>query len=202
MTTVPIWGLASTLAHGAGVVCPGASEITYSRPSGVNPPRPLKKTRSRGAGADVVAGSIDRVGDEARNLALDRRPPLDLLGQGLGAVGEDHPRDRLQQHPVFLRQLFAAPHEDPAGLVHPVRFRARGDQAHDPVLQDLPIPGEILVQDDQIGFQSFLAPVGVGLEDLFHQIDPVHVGDAHQDDRQVARDPEAPTGRTGRAGCG
>ena len=129
---------------------------------------------------------------EPWNLSPHRSLPLDLLGQGFGAVGQDHARDRLQQDPVFLRQLFAAPQKDPTGFVHAVRFRAGVDQVEDAVLQDLTISGKILVENDQIDFQSLFVPVGMGLESLFDQIDPMHVRNAHQQDRQVARDPEGP----------
>src|SRR5271157_4177650 len=44
--TVPKLGFDITFDHGAGVACPGATRIMYSRPSLVNPPRPLKKIRS------------------------------------------------------------------------------------------------------------------------------------------------------------
>ena len=49
LTTVPMCGLAMTLTHGAGVFRPGSRVTTYSRPSGVKPPRPLQKMRSRAA---------------------------------------------------------------------------------------------------------------------------------------------------------
>ena len=58
---MPIWALAMTFDHGAGVVRPGPSERTYSRPSGVKPPRPLKNNLSRGGGSDSVTGSSARV---------------------------------------------------------------------------------------------------------------------------------------------
>ena len=58
---MPKCGLASTLTHGAGVVCACAVVITYSRPSGVNPPRPLKNSRSRRGDAGA-AGSARAVG--------------------------------------------------------------------------------------------------------------------------------------------
>jgi hypothetical protein len=41
--TVPKCGFARTFTHGAGVTWPGASVMTYSRPSGVKPPRPLNR---------------------------------------------------------------------------------------------------------------------------------------------------------------
>src|SRR5206468_9987534 len=47
-------GLATTLIQGAGVHCPSPSTVTYSRPSRVNPPRPLKNSRS-GVGAGTAS---------------------------------------------------------------------------------------------------------------------------------------------------
>ena len=118
-----------------------------------------------------------------------------MLGHRLRAVREDRPRDRLQQDAVFLRKLFTPPQENPAGLVHPVRFGAGGNQADDALLQDLTISGKILVKNDQIEFQSLLAQVGVRLESLLHQFDPVRIGDAQQENRQVTRDTERPQAR-------
>ena len=132
---------------------------------------------------------------ETWNLARDRRLPLDLLGHRLRAVREDRPRDRLQQDAVFLGKLLAPPQENPAGLVHPVRFGAGGNQADDALLQDLTISGKILVKNDQIEFQSLLAQVGVRLESLLHQFDPVRIGDTQQENRQVTRDTEWPQAR-------
>ncbi len=45
-TTVPKPALAMTFTHGAGVTEPAGIVITYSRPSGENPPSPLARTRS------------------------------------------------------------------------------------------------------------------------------------------------------------
>src|SRR5208282_6893942 len=70
-TWKPNPGLAMTLIHGAGVVCPGPKSVTYSRPSAANPPSPLKNSRSFGMEAIVDAAG--------RTLVLARR--------GAGAVG-------------------------------------------------------------------------------------------------------------------
>src|SRR5512134_1776499 len=53
----PKSGLAMTLIQGAGVHCPSPRTVTYSRPSGVNPPRPLKNSRSSAGGGTVSAFS-------------------------------------------------------------------------------------------------------------------------------------------------
>ena len=105
---------------------------------------------SRGGGAGAANQERRSRWHEAGDFSLDRRLALDLFRQGLGAVGEDDARDSLQEDPVFFRQLFAAAEEDSARFVHLLRFRADSDQAQDAVLQNLTIPGEILVENDQI----------------------------------------------------
>src|SRR5258708_1680636 len=55
LTIVPNSGLASTFDHGSGVSRSPSSVRMYSRPSGVNPPRPLSMTRG-GIGTTADAG--------------------------------------------------------------------------------------------------------------------------------------------------
>ena len=57
---MPNCGLAITLTQGAGVARPGVVVMTYSRPSGVKPPRPLKKIRSRRGAAVCAEAGPDR----------------------------------------------------------------------------------------------------------------------------------------------
>src|SRR5207249_9338953 len=52
----PNAGFATTLIQGAGVHCPLPRTVTYSRPSGVNPPRPFQNSRPS-AGGDMVSDS-------------------------------------------------------------------------------------------------------------------------------------------------
>src|SRR5712691_1808767 len=46
----PNAGFATTLIQGAGVHCPLPRIVTYSRPSGVNPPRPFQNSSSSAGG--------------------------------------------------------------------------------------------------------------------------------------------------------
>ena len=89
----------------------------------------------------------------------------------------------------------------PPGRSSRLRLAARGDQAHDLVLQLLPVAGVVLVPDHQIDRQPLQPPVRVRLHQLAHQLDARRVGDLQQHDRQVAGDRRSPTGRTARAGC-
>lgn len=87
-------------------------------------------------------------------------------------------RHGLQQHAVFLRDVFDGAHEDAAGAVEHIGFGVGGDQAHNRVLQLLPIACLAFVPDHQIRAQAFQAPVRVRLHQLAHQIQIVRVGDA------------------------
>ena len=74
--TVPKCGFASTLTHGAGVTCPCAVVMTYSRPSGVNPPSPLKKmqiaARQRGGLARVQRDGFGSASSAVRVTSAGR----------------------------------------------------------------------------------------------------------------------------------
>ena len=122
-------------------------------------------------------------GSRRRWIWSRQRPP---------AVGEDGASDRLEQNAVLVRYLVRRSHEDAAGSIGHVRFEACGNQSHDLVVEQLPVTGVIFVPDHQVHRQSFQAPVGVGLDELAHQIDIGRVADLQQHDRQVARNGVAP----------
>ena len=155
---MPNCGLAITLTQGAGVVWPGPRTMMYSRPSRLKPPRPLKNARSR-CGTSAAVGRLGAGGARGLNSGigdLAAAAALDLLGQRAGVVEQDHARDRLQQHAVFLRHLLAAAHEDAAGLVHQRRLGAGGDEVHDRVLQRLAVDRVVLVPDHQVDASPFI----------------------------------------------
>ena len=116
----------------------------------------------------------------------------DLLHEAAAAVADDGAGDGLQQDAVVVRDLFRAPHEDPARAIDDVRFDAGGDQPHDLILQDLAVSAAILVPDHEVDGQSLQPPVGVRLHQAAHEIDVGRVLDLQQDDRMVARDRVAP----------
>ena len=190
-----------TFAQGAGVLWPGSRLMTYSRPSSVKPPKPLwNDALPRPEWFDGLGdGGARRL--ERRRQALRGHAPLYLLGHGLDGAREDDAGHGLEQHPVFLGKLFRAPDEDAARPVENQRFRPRVYQAHDLILKDRSIAGEVLVQDHQVGRQALVAPVAVRLQRVPHQVDAIDVADAYQDDGQVSGDAEAPETRTGRACC-
>ena len=195
--TVPKCGFASTFTHGAGVTCPCAVVMTYSRPSGVNPPSPLKKIRSRRGNAGVAAGSARWVrvglkGEYQVPRALHEAAAVDLVRQRprlsvMMARATDWSRMRSS-----FRYLVRRPHEDAAGSIDHVGFEARGNQPHDLFLEQLPVTGVIFVPDHQVHRQSLQAPVRVGLHELAHQIDIGRVADLQQHDRQIAGNGVAP----------
>ncbi len=192
--TVPKCGFASTFTQGAGVTCPGAVVMTYSRPSGVNPPSPLKKSRSWRGNAAVAGGSArrGRVGVRRGTVTSPRPRRLIWSAQRPPAVGEDGPGDRLEKNAVLVRYLVPRSYEDAAGSIGHVGFEARGNQPHDLFVEELPVTGVIFVPDHQVHRQSFQAPVRVGLHELAHQIDIGRVSDLQQHDRQVAGNGVAP----------
>ena len=141
---MPKYGLASTFTQGAGVVLPGAVVMTYSRPSGVNPPRPLKKIRSS-RGAVAVGGRFGAMRPgrcQTRDHGLlHAAAAADLFRERAAAVGDDGAGDRLEQNAVLARISGRRADEDAARPVHDVGFDAGGNQTHDLVLQMLPVTG-------------------------------------------------------------
>ena len=63
------------------------------------------------------------------------------------------------------------------------------------VVEHASIARDVLVPDDQVGRQTPRAPVGVGLQQVAHQVQAGHVAHAQQHDGQVARDAVAPQPR-------
>ena len=118
---------------------------------------------------------------EARHMRF-HPAPADLFGQRAAGVGEDNARAGLDQNAVLAGELLRRAHEDAAGTIEQARFAARSDQAHDLVLQLLPVTGAILVPDHQIHRQTLQAPIGVCLHQLTDQFDPRRVGDLQQHD--------------------
>ena len=134
---VPNDGFARTFTHGAGVICPGAIVMTYSRPSGVNPPSPLRKIRSR-SGSSIAAGDSGATaarGWQRRDRGRGSTDPFELLCQRPIAIADDDAGDRLQQDAVLIVDLVGRAHEDAAGLVDPVGVAACSDQLRDLFVQ-------------------------------------------------------------------
>ena len=178
--------------------------MMYSRPSGVNPPRPF-------AGHQVPvrrkAGRrrrwCRRWGRRRRGTSLryQRTGQVDavaarhLFDQRTVGVDHDEPRHRLHEDPIFLGQLIGATNEDPARSVDEGRFRRRSQGGRDLLLQVLAVDGRVFVPDHEIGDEPFETPVGVGLDDLASDVSVGLVADAQQDDGQIARDAVGPQGR-------
>ena len=139
---------------------------------------------------------------------LCRHPARHLLGQCFGTVGENDASDRLEQNPVLLGQFFGASQEHATRSVDNLRFGTGVDQPDDAVVQFRAVAREIFIHDHQVREQAFHAPVGMGLQYLFDQVDAVNVTDTYQHDRQIARDRKAPQPRLTQrvaaddAGCG
>ena len=87
---------------------------------------------------------------------------------------------------ILVRNLLGIAHEDAAGPVDRVRFGAGRDQAHDLVLEPLPVADVVLVPDHEIDDQALQAPVGVAADQLARELDVRGIRDLQQHDRQVA----------------
>ena len=168
--------------------------MTYSRPSAVNPPRPLKKDQiaARRLSGRWRLGAVSSRCRKARDRHFHYAPAVDLVRQRPPAIRDDGARDRLNQNAVLVGYLLRRPYKDAARPVRHVGFDAGGNQPHDLIVEQLPVTGAIFVPDHQVYGQSFQTPVGVGLHQLAHQIDIGQVCDLQQHDRQIAGDRVAP----------
>ena len=129
---------------------------------------------------------------QARDHGFRLAAAVDLVGQQPVLVAENHPRDRLQQDAVLVRNMVCRAHENAARAIDQAGLDAERDQPGDLVVEQLPIAGVVFVPDHQVGDQPFQAPVAMGAHKLAHQFDIFRVLDLHQHDRQVAGDRIAP----------
>ena len=131
--------------------------MMYSRPSGVNPPIPLKKIRSERGDAATAAGSgrWTRAGGKLRNGDFFGAAAQQLVHQRSAAIRDDGASDRLEQNAVLARYLVPRSHEDAARSICQGGFDPCGNQSRDLVLQNLPVAGVIFVPDQQVHRQSF-----------------------------------------------
>ena len=106
-----------------------------------------------------------------------------LIFQRTSTVGENDAGYGLQQDAIFGRHLVDGAHENAAWLVGRVGAHAGGDEALDLILEQLAIAAGVFVENDQVGGQSFEVPIGLGLDELFHQRDVGAVGHVKQHDR-------------------
>ncbi len=115
-----------------------------------------------------------------------------LRNQRAVFVADHRACHRLQQDTVLVGHVLHRPHENAAGAVEQAGLRTGGHHAQDLVLQLLPVAGLAVVPDHQVGVETLLAPVGMGLHQLPDQFHVLRVGDLEQHDGQVARDGMAP----------
>ena len=120
------------------------------------------------------------------------RRALQLRHQIAEVAGQDDAGHRGQEaairlgHPVGAQQEHASRLSEPAGP---------GRLLHEPgqqVLHLVEIVRRMLVQDDDVGAQPLDAPVLLRVEQLAHERQRRHLGDAQEHDRQVAGDAVAP----------
>ena len=169
--------------------------ITYSRPSGVNPPRPFQNSEALGrrggrAGCGRCGTGRSRPGP-AGAAAVPARP-LELLGQRAAFAAEDDPGRGLEQDrgrrpgPGPRRRTNTPPglsSSGPAGPALEVGLEPLGGVAGP------------LVEEDEVEVQAAAADVGVPLHELAGQRLVVGRADAGQHDRPVAGDGVRPEAR-------
>ena len=148
----------------------------------------------RGGAASLAAGAglglHGGAGDPLRTLEAD-----DLIGEAAATAQQDGPRGRLEQRavlggdPVAAQDVHAAATRvDLAGQ----RRLARPDEGLERVLQVLGVGGAVLVEDHEVDVEQLQPPVLVRAEQLANDVEVLDLVDAHQDDRQVARDAVGP----------
>ncbi len=169
--------------------------MTYSRPSGENPPVPLKRIRSS-PGDSVAAERLGAIGagrGKSRNSGLSGYATVDLFGQSVPPLSVMIARatewKRTRSSDGYL---LCMTNENAAGTIDDMCFDTGSDQPDDLLLQPLPIHVVIFVPDHQIHGQPLEAPVGVRLHELAHKFDIVGVGNLQQYDRQVTGDGVTP----------
>ena len=127
---MPNCGLAMHIdPRGRRALAGGRVVITYSRPSRVKPPRPLKNCSSRAAAIRrrraARCGAL-RGRRQAAASAISARPRRSTCSASVPPLSlEDDARHGLQQHAVFLGHLLGAADEDAAGLVDQPAPRCR-----------------------------------------------------------------------------
>ena len=112
-------------------------------------------------------------GHERCQFAWLRVATLHLFSQAAAVVIDDHPCNRLEENLIVFWHLVGAAHKQSARLIQEVGGACRGNNGHDLFMQDLAVPGIILIPDEQVDGQSHHAPVGVCLHHLaddFHML--------------------------------
>ena len=94
-----------------------------------------------------------------------------LFLKGSPAVEEDDPRHGLDEDAVLLSDLVCRAQEDPSEGVGYVDLDIGGDEVENLVVEDLPVAAEILVPDDEVHSHPLEPPVGMGGDELPHEID-------------------------------
>ena len=170
--------------------------MTYSRPSAVNPPRPLSKSSAepppgRAPGDRCLrAARWEQWGRQRRSV---RQRPAQLRGQRTITPAEDETGGRLEQCRVVRGHAGRVAEEHAA---RPVDQFCRGPVLHQ-VLQPAAqfVARAIVVQKDQVRHQPAAAPVRVRLQDLPRHFQVAVRSDSHQRDWHVAGDGVRPESR-------
>ena len=197
------------MIQGAGVDWPGPSTVTYSRPLGEKPPRPLKncsapgrRRRRRFPGTGIGRGPAPG----RRQHATRRLDAIELIGQVAAAAQQNDTGDGQQQGAGLDGNQVAAQHVNAARVVLGAEMGRRpagADKRFQGDLQVLDVRRAALVQDHEIDDQALQTPILAGPQQLADDGGILDLVDAHQHDRLVARyalRPQRPVARRDRAG--
>ena len=198
LTRQPKRSLASTLAHGIGVQSSPARVMMYSRPSALNPPRPLSNWRSwAGAGAAGAAGGMERgqagtaAGSSRRERSIcSRRPPASASSTTRATVLSS---TWSSAGMWSARRTKMPPGRSSQGWESDELMSARSWPS-----QPLGIAGGVLIENHQVHDKVVQPPIFVGAQELAGQVELavlVHFEQQNRDCRPTGRRPTAPIGR-------
>ena len=168
--------------------------ITYSRPSGVNPPRPFQNRRPSGGAAG--SGGLGPARERRSRPAAGERA-TDSGGRSSCSASAPRPPPRTTRAAAFRsdrvvgRNLARGQDEHPARLAE----QRAGGAGLEVSLELLGSVAGALVQKDQVQVQAAAAGVDVPLHELADQRLVAGGDDAGQHDRAVAGDGVRPKPR-------
>jgi hypothetical protein len=120
---------------------------------------------------------------------------LELRLQVAAIAAQHGARRRREQHALGLSHAVAAQEVGASGLVAPRPPGPVVDECRELAVHLVQVARRVLVQDHDVRAQSLEPPVLLGLQHLAHERQVVLLDDAHQQDRQVARDRMRPQPR-------
>ena len=142
--------------------------MAYSRPSAVNPPRPLKYGSSRnGNGAEGCSSNFLTCSGGGRGVPSGRT--AELFGQRSANRAQRCLGNGENQIQVFLGNLIRFAKEHAARLIHSRVQGMRFHQAQQLLMERLFITGRLAIQNDEVGLKAAQPPIGVSNQQFADQ---------------------------------